>query len=62
VIDDCVVRAPDTGCTLTGFGPLEYVWIDVVAVNTVGEGTPSGPIDALTELFSPTSRVGDVVQ
>lgn len=45
VVDECTVKAPGASCTLKGFREAEHTWVEVVAVNTVGEGTPSSPID-----------------
>ena len=45
VVDECTVEAPATTCTLDGFKEADHTWVEVVAVNTVGEGTPSSPID-----------------
>jgi hypothetical protein len=45
VVDECTVEAPATTCTLEGFKEAEHTWVEVVAVNTVGEGTPSESID-----------------
>jgi len=45
VVHECTVQAPATTCTLAGYKEAEHTWVEVVAVNTVGEGTPSGAID-----------------
>lgn len=45
IVDECTVEAPTTSCTLEGFKEAQHTWVEVVAVNTVGEGTPSDPID-----------------
>lgn len=45
VVAECAVDAPATSCTLEGFALAEHTWVEVVAVNTVGEGAPSDPVD-----------------
>lgn len=57
VIDECTVDAPETTCTLVGFKEAEHTWVEVVAVNTVGEGAPSDPVDTTIVANRPAAPV-----
>ena len=58
VVDECTVKAPAATCTLDGFREADHTWVEVVAVNTVGEGTPSEPIDTTIVANRPVAPQG----
>ena len=57
-VGQCNVKIPNLSCAISGLADAQHVWVAVAAVNTIGSGVISSPIDTTVVPAVPLEPMG----